>query len=90
MGLWKSSGKFTTCYFSFNPISLFDLKAHFFAPTRSVRALSRAGAVKVGRRYDLSSCPGDARPHLDSSEHGGTLVVVRMTINEGSAPFAAE
>ena len=56
MGLWKSSGKFTTWCFSFNSISLFDLKAHFFAPTRGVQTLSRAGAVKVGRRSDISSC----------------------------------
>jgi hypothetical protein len=42
--------------FSFIPISLFDLKAHFFAPTRGVQTLSRAGAVKVGRRSDISSC----------------------------------
>src|SRR6516165_4462628 len=33
---------------------------------------ARAGAVKVGRRTDLSKCSALARPHLDSSEHGGT------------------
>jgi len=46
--------------------------------------MSRAGAVKVGRRSDFSSCPGDARPHLDSSEHGSTLVVVGMTMSRGA------
>src|SRR5271169_6240114 len=40
--------------------ALFDLKAHFFAPTRIVQMLSRAGAVKVGRRSDISSRSGDA------------------------------
>jgi hypothetical protein len=70
--------------FSFNPISLFDLKAHFFAPTRIVQMLSRAGAVKVGRRSDISSRSGDARPYLDSSEHGSTLVVVGMTRSRGA------
>jgi len=79
MGPWKSSREFTACYFSFNPISLFDLKAHFFAPTRIVQTLSRGGAVKVGRHSDIFSCSGDARPYLDSSEHGSTLVVVGMT-----------
>src|SRR5438105_7195541 len=75
-------------FFFFNPISLFDLKAHFFAPTRHFQTLSRAGAVKVGRRSDISSCPGDARPHLDSPEHGSTLVVVGMTRSEGSSLVA--
>src|SRR6185369_13278740 len=46
--------------------------------------MSRAGAVKVGRRSDFSSCPVDARPHLDSSEHGSTLVVVGMTMSRGA------
>src|SRR5206468_225706 len=84
MGPWKSSREFTACYFSFKPISLFDLKAHFFAPTRSVQTLSRTGAVKVGRRSDITSCSGDARPYLDSSEHGSTLVVVGMTRSRGA------
>jgi len=75
---------FPSFLLSFNPISLFDSKAHFFAPTRIVRMLSRAGAVKVGRRSDISSRSGDARPYLDSSEHGGTLVVVGMTRSRGA------
>jgi hypothetical protein len=42
------------------------LEARFFVPTRSFHTLSRAGAVKVGRRSDISSCPGDANnlPHV--------------------------
>jgi hypothetical protein len=31
------------------------------------------GAVKAGRRADLASCLGVARPRLDGSEHGATL-----------------
>jgi len=63
---------------------LFDLKAHFFVPTRNIQTLSRAGAVKVGRRSDISSCSDAARPHLDSSEHGSTLVVIGMTRSRGA------
>jgi hypothetical protein len=33
------------------------LEARFFVPTRSFHTLSRAGAVKVGRRSDISSAP---------------------------------
>ena len=84
MGLWKSSGNFTTCYFSFIPISLFDLKAHFFAPTRSVQTLSRAGLSRLAVAQISPHAPGDARPHLDSSEHGSTLVVVGMTMSRGA------
>jgi hypothetical protein len=83
-GLGSQAENSRHAVFSFNPISLFDLKAHFFAPTRSVQTLSRTGAVKVGRRSDISSCSGDARPYLDSSEHGSTLVVVGMTRSRGA------
>jgi hypothetical protein len=55
-GALEVKRKFHDMIFSFIPISLFDLKAHFFAPTRGVQTLSRAGAVKVGRRSDISSC----------------------------------
>jgi hypothetical protein len=41
---------------------------------------ARAGAVKAGRRSAVASCSIVSRPRLDSSEHGGTLVVVGMTI----------
>ena len=37
-------------------VSLFDLKARFFVPTRSSARPSRAGAVKVGRCSNLSTC----------------------------------
>jgi len=59
---------------------LFDLKARFFVPTRSSARPSRAGAVKVGRCTNLSTCFALARPYLDSFEHDGTLGAVGMTI----------
>src|SRR5712671_4780946 len=52
----------------------------FFAPTRSIAKPTRAGAVKVGRRTNLSAPSALARPYLDSCEHGGTLDAVGMTI----------
>ena len=45
----------------------------FFAPTHKSQTLSRAGAVKVGRRSRRATDSGVARPRLDSFEHGGTL-----------------
>jgi len=44
------------------------------------KAPARAGAVKVGRRTNLSMRFALARPYLDSSEHGGPLDGVGMTI----------
>src|SRR5260370_13322037 len=52
----------------------------FFAPTRSIAKPARAGAVKVGRRTNLSTCSALASPYLDSFEHDGTLGAVGMTI----------
>jgi hypothetical protein len=43
-------------------VSLFDLESRFFAPTHSIARPARAGAVKVGRRTDLSKCSALARP----------------------------
>jgi hypothetical protein len=61
-------------------VSLFDLKARFFVPTRAPLTSARAGAVKVGRRVNLAACSALARPHLDSFEHDGTLAAIGMTI----------
>src|SRR3979490_3335758 len=61
-------------------VSLFDLESRFFVPTRSIAKPARAGAVKVGRRTNLSTRSALARPYLDSSEHDGTLDAVGMTI----------
>jgi hypothetical protein len=61
-------------------VSLFDLKARFFVPTRSSARPSRAGAVKVGRCNNLSTCFALARPYLDRFEHDGTLRAVATTI----------
>src|SRR5882757_3580283 len=61
-------------------VSLFDLKARFFVPTRGSLTSSRAGAVKVGRRANLAACSELARLYLDSFEHDGTLGAIGMTI----------
>src|SRR5436190_15879934 len=61
-------------------VSLFDLRARFFVPTRTSLALARAEAVKVGRRTNLTTGSAVARPHLDSFEHDGTLGAIGMTI----------
>src|SRR5271169_5955104 len=56
------------------------MESRFFAPTRSITKPARAGAVKVGRRPNLAAYSALARPHLDCSEHDGTLGAVGMTI----------
>ena len=61
-------------------VSLFDLKARFFVPTRGSLTSSRAAAVKVGRHASFAACSELARPYLDSFEHDGTLGAVGMTI----------
>ena len=64
-------------------VSLFDLTARFFAPTRSVLWPSRTGAVRAGRLFG-----GHRRPGLDGFEHDGTLNAVAMTIR-GEPAFGA-
>src|SRR5215471_6496527 len=79
----QGSGRFsnaTHVLFFRPPVSLFDLKARFFIPTRSSARPSRAGAVKVGHRTGLSTCFALARPYLDGFEHDGALGAVGMTI----------
>ena len=44
-----------------------------FVPARASSTAPRAGAVKAGRRDDLTSCSGDARPHLDGPERGARI-----------------
>src|SRR5450631_404139 len=51
----------------------------FLRPDPHVLRPTRTGAVKVGRRSALAARSVVSRPHLDSPEHGGTLVVVRTT-----------
>jgi hypothetical protein len=55
-------------------------RARFFVPTRPLLTAARAGAVKVGRRTNLSACSALARPYLDGSEHDGTLDAIGTTI----------
>src|SRR6476620_2154058 len=80
MGASFVKGFGTTHVFVLRQVSLFDLKARFFVPTRSSARPSRAGAVKVGRCTNLSTCFALARPYLYSFEHDGTLGAVGMTI----------
>ena len=44
-----------------------------FVPACAFVDAPRAGAVKAGRRDDLSSCSGDARLRLDRPEHGARI-----------------
>src|SRR3981189_3247222 len=80
MGLFLSRGSPERQIFCPSSVSLFDLKARFFVPTRGSLTSSRAGAVKVGRRANLAACSELARPYLDSFEHDGTLGAIGMTI----------
>jgi hypothetical protein len=80
MGLYLSRSFGRAAHLLPSSVSLFDLKARFFVPTRDSARPARAGAVKVGRRTNLSACSALARPHLDSSEHDRTLGAVGMTI----------
>jgi hypothetical protein len=52
----------------------------FLRPDPPRSTSTRAGAVKVGRRANLTACTAVARPHLDSAEHDGTLGAIGMTI----------
>jgi hypothetical protein len=54
MGLfWSSSFSRPRIFFP-SSVSLFDLKARFFVPTRTSLTPARAEAVKVGRRTNLA------------------------------------
>jgi hypothetical protein len=76
MGLFLSMSFRRAAHFFPLSVSLFDLKARFFVPTRTFLTSARAGAVKVGRRASLAACSTLARPHRDSSEHDGPLGAV--------------
>src|SRR5260370_7978446 len=82
-GLWLSRGfaSATGATHLFSFIGFF-VRSHsrFFVPTRPLLTAARAGAVKVGRRTNLSGCSSLARPYLDGSEHDGTLDAIGTTI----------
>src|SRR6266550_126957 len=48
----------------------FFVRSHsrFFVPTRPLLTAARTGAVRVGRRTNLSACSALARPYLDGSD----------------------
>jgi hypothetical protein len=52
----------------------------FLRPDPPRSTSTRAGAVKVGRRANLTACTAVARPHLDSAEHDGTLGAIGMKV----------
>jgi hypothetical protein len=87
MGLCQATGD-KRCIFFLRLFLCSALKARFFVPTRTSLTLARAGAVKVGRRTNLLACSAVARPHLDSSEHDGTLGAIGITIR-GEPAFGA-
>ena len=82
MGFVKEAFQWAIGWRIFFPlsVSLFDLRARFFVPTRTSLALARAEAVKVGRRTNLATSSAVARPDLDSFERDGTLGAIGMTI----------
>src|SRR5262249_17018912 len=82
-GTFEVKNLFPAFFTSFLPVSLFDLKSRFFAPTHMCWRPARAGAVKAGRRSTLATCSVVSRPRLDRPEHGGTLDVVGMTRPRG-------
>ncbi|HYM99051.1 MAG TPA: hypothetical protein VET25_04865 [Aestuariivirgaceae bacterium] len=88
MGLFLSRSLGRVAHLFLSSVSLFDLKARFFVPTRASLAPARAGAVKVGRRTNVAACSALARPHLDGFEHDGTLGAAGMTIG-GEPAFRA-
>jgi hypothetical protein len=55
-----------------------------------LRSDPRAGAAKVGHRTNLSACSDHARPHLDGSEHDGTLAAIGMDDQRGACPSGAD
>src|SRR5260370_25536521 len=85
MGLFLSRNSPERQIFCPSSVSLFDLRARFFVPTRGSLTSSRAGAVKVGRRANFVACSELARPYLDSFEHDGTLGAIGMPIREQPA-----
>src|SRR3984893_14353671 len=74
MGLFLSRSFGTPAHLDLSSVSLFDLEARFFVPTRTSLTPARAEAVKVGRRTNLTTCPAVARPHLTASSTPASLV----------------
>src|SRR5215813_1615496 len=70
------------------PVSLFDLGARFFVPTRAVAGTPRTAAVKAGRRGASAALSAVARPRLDGGEHGVRLRAVGTLRISSSAPGA--
>jgi hypothetical protein len=75
---------FTAFFIFFITVSLFDLESPFLRPDPHVlEADARRGQGQPSLCADLRSIV--SRPSLDSAEHVGTLVVIGMTVSEGSS-----
>src|SRR5207249_7201495 len=71
-----SAGKQTKLFHHALLISLSSFvraRGRFFRPARTSSKASRAGAVKAGRRADLTSRTAIARPRLECAEHGARI-----------------
>jgi hypothetical protein len=66
MGLFLSRSSLERQVVCPSLVSLFDLKARFFVPTRGSLTSSRAEAVKVGRHANFAAYSELTRPYLDS------------------------
>jgi hypothetical protein len=64
-----------------SPVSLFDLEARFFVPTRGLLLAWCRDAVKAGRCAAGAACAGASRPRLDGGEHEARLGRVGATIS---------
>src|SRR5258706_8659674 len=87
MGLFLSRSSPERQIFCPSSVSLFDLKARFFVPTRRFADVVARRSCQGGRRANLAAWSELARPYLDSFEHDGTLGAIGMTIR-GEPAFA--
>ena len=79
-------------FFFSSSVSLFDPENHVSSPPTP--QYCKAGASqelsRLVRHTNLSTSFALARPYLDSSEHGGTLDAIRITIGGGSPLSGAQ
>ena len=83
MGLFLSSLSAGAHLFS-SSVSLFDLKSVSSPRPTSPRRCRAQGLSRLAVAPTLRRAPIIARPYLDGSERGSTLVVVGMTLSRGA------
>ena len=66
-------------------VPLFVPEDGSFVPARTSSNASRAGAVKAGRRADLTPRTAVARPRLDGAEHGARIKRVGRPHHQSSS-----